>query len=175
MQDFLRRDLVERGFEPRPADAGRTQRGLRRAGRKPFVDQMSVDAETPLETLRETAAQPAHIVLRAVSVRRQPDHEACRPPFPDQCRDGGETGAIVHRPKRGQGMSKSGLEVPDRNADALFAEIERENRPRPRASGRRWAVSGQDVWGSHCAGIAYGLSLAAFRGQACPACSDRLA
>ncbi|MNC87373.1 hypothetical protein D3C83_30960 [compost metagenome] len=100
-----------------------------------LVHQLGAHAEAALHPLRETARKAPHRVLAAVGAGGQPDHQPHRAPFPDQLLDGGEAGPVVRGGERRQGMGEPGLEVADRDADALGAEIEGEHRAGARVMG----------------------------------------
>jgi hypothetical protein len=71
-------------------------------------------------------------MLGPVRVRGHADHQQRRPPLGDQPPDGGEARPVLRRGDGGQGMRDPGLEIADRDAGALGAEIKRENGSRSR-------------------------------------------
>jgi len=79
-------------------------------------------------------------------MRGEPDHQQCRPPFRDELFDYRKTGAVIRGRYRGERMSEPGFEVADRDADALRAEIERENGARSRVRGEGRGVRNGQIF-----------------------------
>ena len=128
---------VEPGLQARPSRTGSAQESLGLVRGQPLVDEFGAGAEAALQALREAAGEPADRVLAAIGVNGKADHQQRRVPFRNEPLDRRKARAVVRGRDHGQGMSETGLEVSDRDADALRAEVECEDGSRPRVSGER--------------------------------------
>ena len=124
-------DRIEAGLQPRAARAGIAQHSCRLVRSEPLVDHFGAHAEAALQALCEAAGEFANRVLAPVSVRGAPDHEQCRPPLRDQPLDRGKSRAGFRNCDGGKGMREPDFEVTHRDADALGAEIKRQDGARP--------------------------------------------
>ncbi len=122
-------------FRRATAGAGLRAAPLGVARGQPLVHERGGDAEAPLQALREAPGEPATGCSRAVGVRRQPDDEQHRPPLGDQALDRREASAVLRVGDGVQGMREAGFEIADGDADALGAEVEREDGARSRVRG----------------------------------------
>ena len=123
-------DCIEPGLQPRAARAGVAQHSRRLVRSEPLINQFGAHAEAALQALCEAAGEFADRVLAPVSVRGAPDHEQCRPPLHDQPLDRGKSRAGFRNRDGGKGMREPDFEVTHRDADALGAKVERQDRPR---------------------------------------------
>ena len=135
LQNALRGDGINAGLEPRAARAGRAQQPLRLVRGQALVHQFRAHSESPVQPVGEATGEPADGMLGAIGVRGQPDYQQCRAPFRDEPLDGREPRAVVRCGNAGQGVRHPGLEIADRDADALRAEVKGEDGPRPRVRG----------------------------------------
>lgn len=131
LKDALRRHRVERQLEPRPARAGGTQRMLGIVGGEVLVDQLHGQPEAPVQALGEAAREAADGMLAAILSRGQPHDHQDGAPFRRQLLDRGEARAVVRGGDGGQRVRQPCLEVADRDADALRAEVECQDRSGP--------------------------------------------
>ena len=99
---------------------------------QPLVHEFRADTKAAVQALREPAGEFAHQVLGAVGVRGEADHQQYRPPLGDKLPDRGKPRAVCHGGDGDQRVGNTGLEVADCDADALRAEVERQNGARPR-------------------------------------------
>src|SRR4051812_33572937 len=101
---------------------------LRLDRRIAFVDPRHRQIEAAVQLIAEALCELRHFVRRAVGMHRQADHERVRLPLGNQLADFGKTifaAAILHDDERPCASRKR---IADRNADALFPVIEREQR-----------------------------------------------
>ena len=131
LEDALGGDRVEAGLEPRTTRARGAQHAFGFARGEPLVHECGADAEAALQALREAAGELADRMLGTVGVRRQPDHQQRRPPFGNQPFDRRKARAVFRGGDAGQGMRDPRLEVADRDANALDAEVEPQDGARP--------------------------------------------
>jgi hypothetical protein len=128
---------IEGGLELFSASALLAQAGLCGMRGEPLVDQPRGEMKAPSESLRKAPREASQFVFRPVGVGRNADDKFDRLPFPYQSRNRRKPGAIVLAANDGEGMRNAYREVADRNANAFFAEVERQNRSGPRVSGER--------------------------------------
>ena len=96
--------------------------------RKTLVHERNGEAETAFEPPRKPPRKTAHFVFRAVRMHGESDDEPHRPPFQDELRDFTESARVLFRRDRGERMRDAHRQVADGDADALFAEVESEDR-----------------------------------------------
>ena len=130
-EDALRGDRIEPGLEARSARSRHAQNPLGFARGEPLVHELRAEAEAAVEALREAAGEPADRVLGAVGVHGDPDHQPRRPPLGDKLPDRGKPHAVLDGGDGGEGVREARLEIADRDADALGAEVKGQDRSGP--------------------------------------------
>lgn len=104
---------------------------------EPLVNEPDRDVEAALEAPREAARQSGELVFAVVGRKRDADNQHDRMPLRDDRGNGREPAAIVLGAQRSERMRDPDLQIADRDTDALFAEVECENRAGPRGTGER--------------------------------------
>jgi hypothetical protein len=99
--------------------------------RQLLIHERHGDAEAAVQPVREAPSQAGDLMLAAIGMGGQANDQQHGPPFGDQAFDRGEACAIIRARNRGQGMREPGLEIPDCDADAPRAEVERQDGSRP--------------------------------------------
>lgn len=132
VQEGLQEDAGGGGVEHRLALAPALAAGLGELGLGGDRGQALVDAEhrqgvAAVELVGEAAAARGELVLAAVEVGGDADHQRDRAPFGYQPGDGGEAFVVRLGVKRGERAGQAGLELAAGDADAGEAEVEAED------------------------------------------------
>jgi len=94
---------------------------------KPLVDQSRGEMKAASESLRKAPREASQFVFRPVGVRRNADDKLDRLPFLYQGGNRRKPGAIVLAANGGEGMRDAYRQIADRNPDAFFTEVERQD------------------------------------------------